>query len=128
MRKSCAAKADSCNGSAKVPVTRCMVGAVSIGLGLAAAGTGASRSGSSLRWASAARSRGMLAAGCAVILDAHCGPTAGATELLCSDWWTGLNHPNGVKLIGNSMFDGVLIGNSITVINYGDCFTAHFYA
>jgi len=80
MRKSCAAKADSCNGSAKVPVTRCMVGAVSIGLGLAAAGTGASvnsRSGSSLRWASAARSRGMLAVGCASILDAHRGPTAG---------------------------------------------------
>ena len=63
MRKSCAAKADSCNGSAKVPVTQCMFGAVSIGLGLAAAtGTGASgaeRSGSSLRWASAARSRGI---------------------------------------------------------------------
>ena len=67
MRKSCAAKADSCDGSANLPVTRCMVGAISrsglgqaaaagtgasIGLlGLAAAaGTGASRSGSSLRW------------------------------------------------------------------------------
>ena len=62
-----AAKADSCDGSAKVPVTQCMSGAVSsLGLGLAAGvGAGASRSGSSLRWASAARSRGMLAVGCA---------------------------------------------------------------
>eukprot|EP00964_Phaeocystis_antarctica_P088407 scaffold56259_cov64-Phaeocystis_antarctica.AAC.1 len=49
MRKSCAAKADSCDGSAKVPVTRCMLAAVSrLGLGLTAAVT-ASISGSSLR-------------------------------------------------------------------------------
>ena len=77
MRKSCAAKADSCDGSAKAPVTQCMFGAVSrLGLGLAAAGTGASgasRSGSSLRWASAARSRGMR--GLRRRSGAHRGPT-----------------------------------------------------
>eukprot|EP00964_Phaeocystis_antarctica_P067616 scaffold40918_cov70-Phaeocystis_antarctica.AAC.4 len=59
MRKSCAAKADSCEGSAKVPVTRCMLAAAAgcavsrFGLGLAAA-VAASRSGSLLRSAFAA--------------------------------------------------------------------------
>eukprot|EP00964_Phaeocystis_antarctica_P039080 scaffold22351_cov66-Phaeocystis_antarctica.AAC.4 len=53
MRKSCAPKTDSCDGSAKVPVMGCMLAAaagcaaVSLGLGLAATAA-ASRSGSSL--------------------------------------------------------------------------------
>eukprot|EP00964_Phaeocystis_antarctica_P064529 scaffold38830_cov67-Phaeocystis_antarctica.AAC.1 len=60
MRKSCAAKARSCVGSAKVPVTGCtamglVAGAASLGLELAA--TGASRSGSSLSGVPAAISR-----------------------------------------------------------------------
>eukprot|EP00964_Phaeocystis_antarctica_P147793 scaffold114500_cov72-Phaeocystis_antarctica.AAC.1 len=62
MRKSCAAKARSCVGSAKVPVTGCITmglaaGAASLGLGLAA--TGASRSGSSLSGVPATIRRGM---------------------------------------------------------------------
>eukprot|EP00964_Phaeocystis_antarctica_P068301 scaffold41379_cov71-Phaeocystis_antarctica.AAC.4 len=67
----CAAKADSCEGSAKVPVARCMLAAAAagcaavwiLGLGLAAAAaTAASRSGSSLRRASAANSHGIRTA------------------------------------------------------------------
>ena len=55
MWNSCAAKADSCEGSAKVPVTRCMLAGAegctaASRLGLAAAvDAAASRSGSSLR-------------------------------------------------------------------------------